>query len=373
MWLIQVITNYVSHIIDYVNNRDFDLEFEGTKLEFLRIFRVLRIVKAINVLPGLRKIVNALINSSRQLFEVLGLTVFAIMMFSLFGMEFFSGKFRQKCVRIKGEGNEDTYTPDFSGITGGLSSFMTDRLYAMWTEDEHNWLYRDNPETEPVPCGNGTTARLCPPGFVCLEVGRSQNPNHGWLSFDTFTLAALQTLQVMTLDYWERTYELALSTVGMEGCLYFVMVIFFGGFYLLNLILAVVTLSYDKEQDVNIITLPISKRLALTRDMSVFTFEHLNQQRIHLFEGFHEKTKRERDEILLRMLKADEFKHPRIEQGRFETSQQCTHAMYNLLGKLGRYDYPPTKKSEADVKERAKLDMHRTPLPEDGCIDEFVC
>jgi len=49
--------------------------------------------------------------------------------------------------------------------------------------------------------------RNCPPDYVCLP-NLAENPDNGWTSFDHFGLAMLNTLQLITLDYWERLYEL---------------------------------------------------------------------------------------------------------------------------------------------------------------------
>lgn len=50
------------------------------------------------VLLGLRMMINALLSSAVQLLEVMGLTLFCLMIFALFAQEVFMGKLRQKCV-----------------------------------------------------------------------------------------------------------------------------------------------------------------------------------------------------------------------------------------------------------------------------------
>jgi hypothetical protein len=52
----------------------------------------------------------------------------------------------------------------------------------------------------------------------------------------------------MTQDYWENLYQLVLTAAGRYHFLYFVAVIFFGSFYLVNLILAIVSMSYQEQQ-----------------------------------------------------------------------------------------------------------------------------
>jgi len=52
----------------------------------------------------------------------------------------------------------------------------------------------------------------------------------------------------MTQDYWESLYQLVLTAAGPYHFFYFVAVIFFGSFYLVNLILAIVSMSYQQQQ-----------------------------------------------------------------------------------------------------------------------------
>ncbi|XP_034718716.1 sodium channel protein type 2 subunit alpha-like [Etheostoma cragini] len=65
----------------------------------LRTFRVLRALKTISVIPGLKTIVGALIQSVKKLADVMILTVFCLSVFALIGLQLFMGNLRQKCVR----------------------------------------------------------------------------------------------------------------------------------------------------------------------------------------------------------------------------------------------------------------------------------
>ena len=52
----------------------------------------------------------------------------------------------------------------------------------------------------------------------------------------------------MTQDYWEELYQSVLRTAGPWHIIFFVVIIFLGSFYLVNLILAIVAMSYDELQ-----------------------------------------------------------------------------------------------------------------------------
>lgn len=60
---------------------------EVSNLAGLRTFRVLRALKTISIMPGLKTIINALLHSFRQLAEVMTLTIFCLMVFALFALQ----------------------------------------------------------------------------------------------------------------------------------------------------------------------------------------------------------------------------------------------------------------------------------------------
>ena len=89
--------------------------------------------------------------------------------------------------------------------------------------------------------------RPCPENYTCLQ-GYGENPNYGYTSFDSFGWALLSSFRLMMQDYWENLYQLVLRTAGPWHMLFFIVIIFLGSFYLLNLILAIVAMSYDELQ-----------------------------------------------------------------------------------------------------------------------------
>lgn len=51
--------------------------------------------------------------------------------------------------------------------------------------------------------------RGCPDGTTCIQAG--PNPNWGFTHFDNFPWAMLNTFQLVTLDFWENTYNMVSS------------------------------------------------------------------------------------------------------------------------------------------------------------------
>ncbi|XP_010004315.1 PREDICTED: sodium channel protein type 5 subunit alpha-like [Chaetura pelagica] len=91
------------------------------KVSALRTFRVLRTLKAISVIPGLKVIVNSLVESVKKLTDVLLLTVFCLSVFALIGLQLFMGNLKSKCVRNDTTYNDTlckdakTYNPNYDG------------------------------------------------------------------------------------------------------------------------------------------------------------------------------------------------------------------------------------------------------------------
>ena len=52
----------------------------------------------------------------------------------------------------------------------------------------------------------------------------------------------------MTQDFWENLYQIVLRTTGPVHIVFFIANIFLGSFYLINVILAIVAMSYDDLQ-----------------------------------------------------------------------------------------------------------------------------
>lgn len=145
-----------------------------------------------------------------------------------------------------------------------------------WISNSSNWVILDD---MPMLCGNLTGAQKCKPGNTCLRVG--ENPNHGYTSFDNFMWSMLTTFQLITLDYWENTYNMIIATCGPMSVSFFTIVVFFGSFYLINLMLAVVALSYEEEAEIT--QEERRKDLIDHRDDSTFSFDptHLNLKQLN--------------------------------------------------------------------------------------------
>ncbi|XP_038156476.1 sodium channel, voltage gated, type XII, alpha a [Cyprinodon tularosa] len=228
-----IVMAYVTEFVDLGN------------VSALRTFRVLRALKTISVIPGLKTIVGALIQSVRKLADVMILTVFCLSVFALIGLQLFMGLLRQKCVRSLNHCINSSYSPNTTFICNN----RTWSSPADFLSNEDNF-YKVEGQKDALICGYGSDAGKCPDGFDCLKVGR--NPNYDYTSFDTFGWAFLALFRLMTQDYWEELFHQTLRSAGKTYMVFFVLVIFLGSFYLVNLILAVVAMAYEEQNQATI-------------------------------------------------------------------------------------------------------------------------
>ncbi|KAF7476438.1 hypothetical protein GHT09_012407 [Marmota monax] len=167
---------------------------------------------------GLKVIVGALLRSVKKLVDVMVLTLFCLSIFALVGQQLFMGNLNQKCIR-----------------TNCTQNFETNE-YCFEKEEDSK---------EPMLCGSWFGSRSCPNNSTCNHT--RINPDSNYTNFDNFGWSFLAMFRLMTQDSWEKLYRQTLRTSGLYSVFFFVVVIFLGSFYLINLTLAVVTMAYEEQ------------------------------------------------------------------------------------------------------------------------------
>ncbi|ESO08974.1 hypothetical protein HELRODRAFT_109965 [Helobdella robusta] len=195
----------------------------------LRTFRVLRALKTVAVVPGLKTIVGALMEAVRRLRDVMILSVFVLSIFALVGLQLYQGHISRSIKNL-------------------TAINVTTALYTLYL-----FFFRTGSNRRAVPsccvACTETNQGDCPVNYTCAKGG--DNPDFNYTNFDNFGWAMLCAFRLMTQDYWENLYQQVIRTNGPNQVLFFVIVIFLGSFYLVNVILAIVAMSYDdcRKQD----------------------------------------------------------------------------------------------------------------------------
>ncbi|CAF1292767.1 unnamed protein product [Rotaria sordida] len=159
-------------------------------LDFIVLFSLHIALKTVAVVPGLKTIVNALIQSFISLRDVSVLSSFILSIFTLIGLQLYMGVLRQKCV--------PTYESFLNNSNiSSIESNMTYAIYLKEIDNEINW-YKENDIF--LLCENASGSTKCPSDYICWK-DRGMNPDFGYTSFDNYGWAMPACFRLMTQDY----------------------------------------------------------------------------------------------------------------------------------------------------------------------------
>jgi len=85
-------------------------------------------------------------------------------------------------------------------------------------------------------------------GVVNFCGKQNENPNFGTTNLDTIFYALLMVFQCTTLEGWSNIQTYYQQTYAQIIWVYFVLMVFIGAFFLMNLTLAVINASFTRSQ-----------------------------------------------------------------------------------------------------------------------------
>ena len=213
----------------------------GSNVSALRVIRVLRPLRTLSVLPGMRTLIGTMIRSVPMIGNVLLFCIFFFIIFGIFGLQVFRGALRNRC---------------FTVVTGTTCADHESHADAVMCRDVVPDFGADRNLTAAVlladdderTCATHVAAHWpgysCPTGMMCLK---AHNPAYGLIHFDNIAHAWLTIFQCITLEGWTPIMYMTMDAVTGWTVVYFLLLVFTGGFFLLNLALAVITEVYDEE------------------------------------------------------------------------------------------------------------------------------
>ncbi|KAK5864119.1 hypothetical protein PBY51_001086 [Eleginops maclovinus] len=182
----------------------------GLDVKALRAFRVLRPLRLVSGVPSLQIVLNSIMKAMVPLLHIALLVLFVIIIYAIIGLELFIGRMHKTCYYKE----SDTYVED-----------------------------------DPVPCaflGHGRQCNIN--GTECR--GRWDGPNGGITNFDNFFFAMLTVFQCITMEGWTDVLYWMNDAIGFElPWVYFVSLVIFGSFFVLNLVLGVLSGEFSKERE----------------------------------------------------------------------------------------------------------------------------
>ncbi|XP_077004984.1 voltage-dependent N-type calcium channel subunit alpha-1B [Tamandua tetradactyla] len=198
------------NVMDFVVVLTGILATAGTDFDLrtLRAVRVLRPLKLVSGIPSLQVVLKSIMKAMAPLLQIGLLLFFAILMFAIIGLEFYMGKFHKAC-------------------------------------------FPNGTDAEPVgdfPCGKEAPARLCGGDTECREYW--PGPNFGITNFDNILFAILTVFQCITMEGWtDILYNTNDAAGNTWNWLYFIPLIIIGSFFMLNLVLGVLSGEFAKERE----------------------------------------------------------------------------------------------------------------------------
>ncbi|XP_055550027.1 voltage-dependent calcium channel type A subunit alpha-1-like isoform X7 [Wyeomyia smithii] len=221
-----------SYLRNIWNMMDFFVVFTGlvtllplpldVDLRTLRSIRVLRPLKLVSGVPSLQVVLKSIIKAMAPLLQIGLLVLFAIVIFAIIGLEFYSGALHKSCYSLENaleiveEG--DMATPCYDD---------------------------DDTMNVELPAG----VHLCNHNeSACIE--QWDGPNYGITNFDNIGFAMLTVFQCITMEGWTSTMYWTNDALGSTfNWVYFVPLIIIGSFFMLNLVLGVLSGEFARERE----------------------------------------------------------------------------------------------------------------------------
>ncbi|KAM4573130.1 sodium channel protein type 4 subunit alpha B-like isoform 2-T2 [Odontesthes bonariensis] len=196
--------------------------------KFLVLVTIPRVLKIFTCTPGLRRTVEALVQSVKRLADVIILTVVLLSILAMIGLHFFMGDLKHKCVIWP------------VNTTGSLD------FYISYISDSGNYYYLPG-HLDALLCGNRSDAGVCPEGTTCMRT--PTNPNYGFTNYDSFGFSLLATFRLLMQDFWDNLVHLTLRAAGRSYITVFLLVFLPGCFFLLSIIVAAVAMAQVEREE----------------------------------------------------------------------------------------------------------------------------
>ncbi|XP_051767889.1 calcium channel, voltage-dependent, P/Q type, alpha 1A subunit, b isoform X15 [Ctenopharyngodon idella] len=196
------------NVMDFVVVLTGILSSVGSELDLrtLRAVRVLRPLKLVSGIPSLQVVLKSIMKAMIPLLQIGVLLFVAILMFAIIGLEFYMGKFHRTC---------------YDNVTHEI--------------------------VDEQPCGELYPARVCEEG-TCMEYWIG--PNYGITQFDNVLFAVLTVFQCITMEGWTDMLYYSNDALGSAwNWMYYVPLIIIGSFFMLNLVLGVLSGEFAKERE----------------------------------------------------------------------------------------------------------------------------
>ena len=197
------------------------------------IFRALSVLRCARVLTLFEGTVTILLSLKRVaplLLRVFSFVGFAMVLFSVIGIQSFKGSYRRNCVWIGDLNNEAGVNVTLHQLCGGGMS-PTNATEKISYYNMNGELSKDRPK-----------GFICPFGQKCVE--QAQNPSHNVQGYDNLIMSLLQVSIIVSLNGWSDSMYDLVDADYYTACIYYIIGIILLNFWLANLFVAVISHSF---------------------------------------------------------------------------------------------------------------------------------
>ncbi|RDB21766.1 Calcium-channel protein cch1 [Hypsizygus marmoreus] len=191
-----------------------------------RAMSVIRTARLLTITSGTTTIMHSLKTARPLLTRVAYFVLFAMVLFSIIGIQSFKGSLRRTCLLAPtlGEGEIQIDGQFCGGYVDPVSMNAT------------GYLLLDG--------GTSSTVKgyVCPLGQICKE---QENPANNIESFDTIWYAALQMVIVASANGWTPLMYSMIDAEYFFSCFFFIIAVVVLNFWLINLFVAVITNTFS--------------------------------------------------------------------------------------------------------------------------------
>ncbi len=263
MDFVVVLVSWASEIPDIVN------------VSALRTFRVLRPLRTLTAIPSMRALINSLFKSLPNMQYVLLLMLFLPIVFGVIAVQLWGGLLRGRCMYLDTSAVDPLLLANFTG-NGSSVLDLPPNVGQEWLEDDFQDGKMCAMEYLPITASKYANKTLENPyystGRVCedrafgthtwtvsagtMACMAAENPNYGQTHFEAIETAMLWVFADITLEGWvdnmymvNDVFSAGSDLLSLVVNIYFSLMVLLGGFFMLNLALAVVWDNYQKESD----------------------------------------------------------------------------------------------------------------------------
>lgn len=220
----------------------------GSNASALRTFRVLRPLRTLSAIPSMRVVVSSMLTALPALGNVVLLAVFTLLVFGIIGIQLWAGLLRGRCAYQDPMSTTGDWVTQENVFCALPCSVQEGAECTPAGGDECqpalvSWqpMVFDNATSSTVQ-GNVTSV-----AFLDTQCIVSSNPYRGLVSFDDIGHASLTLFTGITLEGWSDTIYYTQHTWGYKPvvAIYWMVVVAFGAFFLLQLALAVIWESFQ--------------------------------------------------------------------------------------------------------------------------------